>query len=231
MSKVKYLGVIIIVIIFAIITVPNLINRIINGQIVENNRASIPTPLSYIKINNEARKVPDFLFYNQDSLMITNDDFKNKIYVAEFFFTRCPSICPIMNKNMKRIENKFGKRDDFGIASFTIDPENDRPHVLKSYAENYEVFSNNWHFLTGDKGDVYSLANKGFNIFASVNPDVAGGFEHQGYFALIDKKGFIRSRLDKFGNPIVYYLGIDEEGIDVQGTDLIIEDISKLLRE
>ena len=109
MSKVKYLGVIIIVIIFAIITVPNLINRIINGQIVENNRASIPTPLSYIKINNEPRKVPDFLFYNQDSLMITNEDFKNKIYVAEYFFTRCPSICPIMNKNMKRIENEFCK--------------------------------------------------------------------------------------------------------------------------
>ena len=79
MSKVKYLGVIIIVIIFAIITVPNLINRIINGQIVENNRASISTPLSYVKINNEPRKVPDFLFYNQDSLMITNEDFKNKI--------------------------------------------------------------------------------------------------------------------------------------------------------
>ena len=146
MSKVKYLGVIIIVIIFAIITLPNIINRIINGQIVENNRASISTPLSYIKINNEPRKVPDFLFYNQDSLMITNEDFKNKIYVAEFFFTRCPSICPIMNKNMKRIENEFGKRDDFGIASFTIDPENDKPHVLKSYAESYEDFSNNWHF-------------------------------------------------------------------------------------
>ncbi len=231
MSKVKYLGIIIVIIIFAIITVPNLIDRIENNQIVENNRTSSASPLSYIKINNEARKVPDFLFYNQDSLIITNEDFKDKIYVAEFFFTRCPSICPIMNNNMKRIENKFGKRDDFGIASFTIDPENDRPHVLKSYAESYDVFSNNWHFLTGNIKDVYSLANKGFNIFASINPDVAGGFEHQGYFALIDKKGFIRSRLDKFGNPIVYYLGIDQEGIDVQGTDLIIEDISKLLRE
>ena len=231
MNKVKYLGVIIVIIIFAIITVPNLINRIKNNEIVENNRASSGSPLSYIKINNEARKVPDFLFYNQDSLMISNEDFKDKIYVAEFFFTRCPSICPIMNNNMKRIENKFGKRNDFGIASFTIDPENDRPHVLKSYAESYDVFSNNWHFLTGNIKDVYSLANKGFNIFASINPDVAGGFEHQGYFALIDKKGFIRSRLDKFGNPIVYYLGIDQEGIDVQGTDLIIEDISKLLRE
>ena len=231
MNKVKYLGVIIVIIIFAIITVPNLINRIKNNEIVENNRASSGSPLSYIKINNEARKVPDFLFYNQDSLMISNEDFNDKIYVAEFFFTRCPSICPIMNNNMKRIENKFGKRNDFGIASFTIDPENDRPHVLKSYAESYDVFSNNWHFLTGNIKDVYSLANKGFNIFASINPDVAGGFEHQGYFALIDKKGFIRSRLDKFGNPIVYYLGIDQEGIDVQGTDLIIEDISKLLRE
>jgi len=231
MSKVRYLGIIIVIIIFAIITVPNLIDRIENNQIVENNRTSSASPLSYIKINNEARKVPDFLFYNQDSLIITNEDFKDKIYVAEFFFTRCPSICPIMNNNMKRIENKFGKRDDFGIASFTIDPENDRPHVLKSYAESYDVFSNNWHFLTGNIKDVYSLANKGFNIFASINPDVAGGFEHQGYFALIDKKGFIRSRVDKFGNPIVYYLGIDEKGLDVQGTDLIIEDISKLLRE
>ena len=231
MNKVKYLGVIIVIIIFAIIIVPNLIDRIKNNQIVENNRASSASPLSYIKINNKARKVPEFLFYNQDSLIISNEDFKDKIYVAEFFFTRCPSICPIMNNNMKRIENKFGKRNDFGIASFTIDPENDRPHVLKSYAESYDVFSNNWHFLTGNTKDVYSLANKGFNIFASINPDVAGGFEHQGFFALIDKKGFIRSRVDKFGNPIVYYLGIDEEGIDVQGTDLIIEDISKLLRE
>ena len=231
MNKVKYLGVIIVIIIFAIIIVPNLIDRIKNNQIIENNRASSASPLSYIKINNEARKVPEFLFYNQDSLIISNEDFKDKIYVAEFFFTRCPSICPIMNNNMKRIENKFGKRNDFGIASFTIDPENDRPHVLKSYAESYDVFSNNWHFLTGNIKDVYSLANKGFNIFASINSDVAGGFEHQGFFALIDKKGFIRSRVDKFGNPIVYYLGIDEEGIDVQGTDLIIEDISKLLRE
>ena len=231
MNKVKYLGVIIVIIIFAIIIVPNLIDRIKNNQIVENNRASSASPLSNIKINNEARKVPEFLFYNQDSLIISNEDFKDKIYVAEFFFTRCPSICPIMNNNMKRIENKFGKRNDFGIASFTIDPENDRPHVLKSYAESYDVFSNNWHFLTGNIKDVYSLANKGFNIFASINSDVAGGFEHQGFFALIDKKGFIRSRVDKFGNPIVYYLGIDEEGIDVQGTDLIIEDISKLLIE
>ena len=120
---------------------------------------------------------------------------------------------------------------NFGIASFTIDPEHDTPKVLKNYAESYNVFSQNWHFLTGEKEDLYTLANKGFNIFASVNPRVEGGFEHQGYFALIDKKGFIRSRSDAFGNPIVYYMGIDEEDVEVQEVDLLMEDIEKLLKE
>jgi len=132
---------------------------------------------------------------------------------------------------MKRIEEQFGDRKDFGIASFTIDPEQDTPTVLKVYAESYDVFSQNWHFLTGEKETLYTLANKGFNIFASVNPRVAGGFEHQGYFALIDKKGFIRSRSDSFGNPIVYYMGIDEEDVEVQEVDLLMEDIEKLLKE
>ena len=132
---------------------------------------------------------------------------------------------------MKRIEELFGNREDFGIASFTIDPKHDTPSVLKAYAESYDVFSQNWHFLTGEKETLYALANKGFNIFASVNPRVAGGFEHQGYFALIDKKGFIRSRSDSFGNPIVYYMGIDEEEVEVQEVDLLMEDIKKLLKE
>jgi protein SCO1/2 len=136
-----------------------------------------------------------------------------------------------MNKNMKRIEERFGSRSDFGIASFTIDPEHDTPVVLKAYAESYDVFSQNWHFLTAEKDSIYTLANQGFNIFASVNPRVAGGFEHQGYFALIDKKGFIRSRSDQFGNPIVYYMGIDEEDVEVQEVDLLMKDIEKLLKE
>lgn len=132
---------------------------------------------------------------------------------------------------MKRIEARFGSRSDFGIASFTIDPEHDTPSVLKAYAEDYEVVSQNWHFLTGDKDQIYALANQGFNIFASVNPRVEGGFEHQGYFALIDKDGYIRSRTDQFNNPIVYYMGIDQEQLEVQEVDLLIEDIEKLLKE
>ena len=134
-----------------------------------------------------------------------------------------------MNKNMKILDDEFGKRDDFGIASFTIDPENDTPKALKKYSELLNVKSKNWHFLTGDISDIYKISNSGFNIFSSINPDVAGGFEHQGFFALIDKSGYIRSRENGMGSPIVYYLGINNENSNEQGIDMIREDIKKLL--
>ena len=231
MRNTKYIGLILVIIIFGIIFIPKIVSRITNRKIVESNRSQSSIPLQYVFLNGEAKKVPEFAFLNQDSIIISNEDFSKKVYVAEFFFTSCPSICPIMNKNMKRIENRFGKRQDFGIASFSIDPSKDTPSVLKAYAETYDVFSQNWHFLTGEKDKIYDLANEGFNIFASVNPRVAGGFEHQGYFALIDKNGFIRCRSDQFGNPIVYYMGIDEQDVEIQEVDLLIDDIEKLLKE
>ena len=231
MRNTKYIGLILVIIIFGFIFIPKIVSRITNSKIVESNRSQSSIPLQYVFLNGEAKKVPEFAFINQDSIIISNEDFNKKVYVAEFFFTSCPSICPIMNKNMKRIENRFGKRQDFGIASFSIDPIKDTPSVLKEYAETYDVFSQNWHFLTGEKDKIYNLANEGFNIFASVNPRVAGGFEHQGYFALIDKNGFIRCRSDQFGNPIVYYMGIDEQDIEIQEVDLLIDDIEKLLKE
>lgn len=231
MFKFKYIGLFLVVLIFGLLFIPKIMDRISSDSIVEENRTLSSSPLQYITLNGEAKRVPEFTFLNQDSLFISNEDFKEKVYVAEFFFTSCPSICPIMNKNMKRIEARFGSRSDFGITSFTIDPEHDTPSVLKAYAEDYEVVSQNWHFLTGDTDQIYALANQGFNIFASVNPRVEGGFEHQGYFALIDKDGYIRSRTDQFNNPIVYYMGIDQEQLEVQEVDLLIEDIEKLLKE
>ena len=203
--------------------------RIENQSISDTKRLSKSDELSHIKLNQEKRKVADFLFLNQDSLFISNQDFKGKVFVAEFFFTRCPSICIEMNKNMKILDELYGDRDDFGIASFTIDPENDTPTTLKKYSELIEVKSKNWHFLTGDKEDIYELSNKGFNIFSSINEAVEGGFEHQGFFALIDKDGYIRSRVNDFGTPIVYYSGITNENEDVQGIEMIKEDIDKLL--
>ena len=231
MKNLSYIGLIIILIVFGLLFIPKIADRVMNNTQVESNRSVPAKPLAYIKLNGEAKKVPEFLMLNQDSLLIGNEDFKGKVYLAEFFFTRCPTICPIMNKNMKILDDRFGARQDFGIASFTIDPENDTPHVLKQYAEDYGVKSQNWHFLTANKSTVYELANSGFSIFAGINPAVAGGFEHQGYFALIDKNGYIRSRVDRFDNPIVYYSGLDREDQQIQGVDMLLEDIELLLKE
>jgi protein SCO1/2 len=216
--------------VFGILFVPKIVNRIQQQDWVSASRLSTSKKeLVYINLNGEDKKVPEFVLTNQDSLLISNEDYLGKVYLVEFFFTSCPTICPRMNINMKKIEAVFGHRDDFGIASITIDPKTDTPTQLKTYAEAYQVLSPNWHFLTGDQDYIYDLANRGFNIFAGINPDVAGGFEHQGYFALIDQEGYIRSRTDSAGNPIVYYLGIDEEDVNQQGTEMLLEDIPKLL--
>ena len=229
MRRYSYIAVAFIVLVFGIIFIPRIIERFQQASFVDSNRLSAPLPLSFIELNGEKKRVPDFVFINQDGRFISNEDYLGKVYVIEFFFTTCPTICPIMNANMKRLEEAFGTRDDFGIASFTIDPEKDTPEQLKRYAENMGVFSQNWHFLTGDASTIYELANTGFNILAGINPKVAGGFEHQGYFALVDQNGYLRSRTDRFGNPIVYYLGIPESELDVQGTDMLLEDVQKLL--
>jgi protein SCO1/2 len=231
MKNFRYIGLILVLLVFGLLFIPKIVDRIANNTQVESNRSVPAQPLAYIKLNGTAKTVPEFLMLNQDSLPIGNEDYIGKVYVAEFFFTRCPTICPIMNKNMKILDDRFGDRLDFGIASFTIDPEYDTPSVLKKYAEDYVVKSQNWHFLTDKKSVIYELANAGFSIFAGINPAVAGGFEHQGYFALIDKRGYIRSRVDQFGNPIVYYSGLDREDQQTQGVEMLLEDIELLLKE
>jgi protein SCO1/2 len=231
MKKYSYVGISFIILIFGIIVFPKIMDRIENQSINDTKRLSLSDELSFIKLDGKNRKVEEFLFLNQDSLLIGNEDFKGKVYVAEFFFTRCPSICIEMNKNMKILDELYGEREDFGIASFTIDPENDTPTALKKYSELIDVKSKNWHFLTGDIDEIYALSNKGFNIFSSINEKVAGGFEHQGFFALVDQNGYIRSRLNDYGTPLVYYSGISNKNESIQGIEMIKEDIEKLLNE
>jgi len=242
MKKYSYVGVSFVILIFGIIFIPKIVNRIKSTTVVKNDRMSANNPyankkLSYIKINNKPRKVPEFAFHNQDSIMITNHDYIGKVYVAEFFFTSCPTICPKMSRNLVYLQNQLKAYDNFGIASFTINPKYDTSRRLKKYAENYKVTNPDWHFLTGDREDLYQLANAGFNIYAAENPEVQGGFEHNGYFALIDQEGYIRSRYDASGNPIIYYrgtIGIDEK-VDQNGEEeqitILLEDIKKLLEE
>ena len=239
-KKYTYVWVSLVVLVFGILFIPKIVDRVKTDTIVENDRMNIKDnsqELAYVLLNGKKRRVPNFQFTNQDSLLITENDYKGKVFVVEFFFTTCPSICPIMTNNLVEIQDEFGHLDEFGIASFSITPEYDTPQVLKEYAEEHGITDLDWHLLTGDQEKIYELANVGFNIFAAEAPDVPGGFEHSGLFALIDKKGYIRSRVDGFGNPIVYYRGTitESEGENDHGEQEQISalkaDIKKLLAE
>ncbi|MEE9363924.1 MAG: SCO family protein [Cellulophaga sp.] len=239
-GKYTYVWVSLVILVFGIFFIPKIVDRISSGNIVEKDRMSIKDnkgDLAYILIKGQKKRVPSFAFRNQDSLLISNEDYLGKVYVAEFFFTTCPTICPVMNQNLVQVQNEFKGFENFGVASFTINPEYDTSRVLKEYASKYEISNVDWHLMTGSREDIYKLANEGFNIFAAQAPDVVGGFEHSGMFALIDKNGFIRSRYDNHGNPVIYYRGTitEEQGENDHGEKQEItalkEDIKKLLKE
>lgn len=223
----SYIWISFIVLIFGIIVVPEIINRFTTNQVVKGDRLDAIDNNGASNTNLiEIGPAPKFELTNQDNKKISNKEYLGKVYVLEFFFSTCPTICPKMNKSMLEIQNKFFGNPNFGIASITINPENDTPEVLKKHAEELGVKSTNWHFLTGDKTYIFELANKGFNLYAGENSKVNGGFEHSGLFALIDKKGNIRCRKDDYGNPILYYDGLDKKGVQA-----IEQDIAILLRE
>ncbi|MEN9336076.1 MAG: hypothetical protein RLZZ500_1063 [Bacteroidota bacterium] len=230
MKNKSYIGLSFIVLIFGIIFVPKIVNRIKNGDVVRNDRMSLSSEIKEEESKSSLvvmGKAPSFSLTDQNKKTITNADYKGKVYVLEFFFSTCPSICPVMNKNMVTIQNEFGTNPNFGIASISINPEHDTPEILKEHAAKVGVSIENWHLLTGDKKYIFELSNKGFNIFAGESKEkVNGGFEHSGLFALIDKNGNIRCRRDAQGNPILYY-----DGLEAPGIKAISEDIKILLNE
>jgi len=240
----SYIGIAFIILVFGIIFIPRIVDRITNNDISrqesrsnqQKEQASKNSDLVFISNNGKYRKVPSFSFINQKGETITNKNYEGKVYVIEFFFTTCPTICPRMNRNLIQIQNEFKDFDDFGVASFTINPEHDTPETLKAYAEKYGVTNPNWHLMTGGKDAIYKLSNEGFYIYAAENSNIEGGFEHSGNFALIDKNGFIRSRVVN-ENPLIYYNGItsesektDEDG-KLEEISALKEDIRKLLSE
>lgn len=139
--------------------------------------------------------IPSFTFINQDSLVVTNKDFDNSIYVADFFFTSCPSICPTMSKNLLKVLNKYQGNGEVKILSHSIDSKYDTPWVLKRYADKLGVEGNQWQFVHGTQQDIYTMADK-YMVYAKEDADAPGGFEHQGWFILIDKEKRIRGAYD-----------------------------------
>ena len=227
MKNKSYIGLSFIVLVFGIIFIPRIINRIKNGTVVQGDRIDAVSnhknpETGLLKIG----PAPKFELTDQNNTKISNETYKGKVYVVEFFFSTCPTICPIMNRNMVDIQNEFFGNPNFGIASISINPEYDTSKVLQEHAQKIGVKSSNWHLLTGDKDYIYSIANKGFNLYVGENKNISAGFEHSGLFALIDKQGTIRCRKDKFENPILYYDGLDKKGVKA-----ITQDIKKLLNE
>ena len=234
-----------IILIFGLLFVPRIIERIKTDDISRSESRSLKVDnfennsdsLSFLIVNDQRKKVPNFEFLNQNGKIITNKDFLGKVYIVEFFFTTCTTICPVMNTNLVHIQNSFTSYPNFGVASFSINPEFDTVEILKKYQKDNGIINPNWHLMTGNREKTYKLANDGFNMYTAAGKNFVDGFEHSGYFALVDKGGYLRCRKDQFGNPKIYYRGSvnHSEKLDLNGEaeeiSLLKEDILKLLNE
>lgn len=164
--------------------------------------------------------VGSFTFLNQHGDTINQDFVKNKVYVAEYFFTTCGSICPIMNKQMKRVNDVYYDNPEVAILSFTVDPDVDTVEQMKRYADEHKIKGEHWQFLTGSKTDLYQLARQSYFVLKPAEAenlgDAGSDFIHTNNFVLVDKQSRIRG----------YYDGTNPEEVGK-----LIEDIGRLLRE
>ena len=161
-------------------------------------------------------RVGTFRFLNQDSSWVTAATFANKVYVADFFFTSCPTICPIMAKHMLKVYETYKNNPQVGIISHSIDPTYDDVNVLRKYANGLQVSSKTWHFVTGKQADIHDIALKRYFSVAIEDSTAAGGYLHSGSFLLVDNKQRIRGVYD---------------GTSATSVDSLIHDISLLLDE
>jgi protein SCO1 len=161
-------------------------------------------------------QIPDFEFINQDSVEITQKNFAGKIYVADFFFTTCPTICPKMKTQMLRIFKKFKDNPNVAILSHSIDPRHDTPAVLKEFSKNLGIQNSMWTMVTGDKAKIYEIGQKSYMVSATDDPTQPGGIVHSGAFILVDKNRHIRGIYD---------------GTEPERVDKLMEDMEVLLKE
>lgn len=142
------------------------------------------------------RTIPVFKFLNQDSAVVTNKDFDGAIYVADFFFTSCPTICPTMHRNLLKVYHKYLNNPEVKLASHTIDVKYDTPSRMKAYATKLGIKGTQWEFLWGTKEEIYTLAERNYLVSVGQDKAAPGGFIHQGYLVLVDKDKRIRGAYD-----------------------------------
>lgn len=166
-----------------------------------------------VRINDTLwHTIPPFAFTGQNNQTITNEQFKGKIYIADFFFTHCPSICPTMTKSLRRIQAAFKPDDDIMILSHTVDPVRDTPQRLSDYADRYEADSTCWFFVTGDKKALYDQARYGYFVSATEGDGGEEDFVHTEKFVLVDPQGVIRG----------YYDGTDSVAVNRLVRDIVV---------
>lgn len=172
-----------------------------------------------LRIGN-GHHVGNFSFLNQEGETITQTEVDGKVYVVEYFFTTCGTICPKMNDQMRRIQFEFADNDAVRLMSFTVDPDVDTVAQMKRYADDHGAKKGQWHFLTGSKEDLYALARKSFFVLKPAEAknlgDVGSDFIHTNNFVLVDQKGRLRG----------YYDGTSKKEVDV-----LMKDIERLLEE
>lgn len=157
--------------------------------------------------------IPDFEFICQEDTTLSSDEMRGKVYVANFFFSSCPTICPAMNYNLKQVQDRFLGYDDIYFLSFTVDPEYDTPEVLKKYEGKVGAVNGRWYFLTGQKEALYKTA-RDFFVNAMEDSTAAGGFLHSEYLVIVDWEGRIRSRTDEQGNLKAVYNGTSPDEVN-----------------
>ncbi len=159
---------------------------------------------------NVLAQVNDFKLINSDSQEISLKDFKGKIWVADFFFTSCGTICPMMGSHMGRLQRTFQSYPDVKLVSFSVNPEQDNPEVLKKYAKKYHADTRQWFFLTGSREEITKLMVTSFKM-----GDIKEPIFHSSYFTLVDRQGKIRG----------YY-----DSANVKNIDKVILDLKQLLK-
>lgn len=186
------------------------------GNSLEQNSLPILGNTIYEANDTIYHVIQDFQLLDQDSSIVTNASMADKVYVADFFFTSCPTICPKMKAQMLRVYDQFKGNEQVGILSHTIDPAYDTVPLLKDYAARLGVESNQWKFLWGDQDTIYELAEKSYMSIADEDGEAPGGFIHSGAFLLVDKQRRIRGIYD---------------GTMPEQVDILMKDINKLLKE
>jgi protein SCO1/2 len=148
------------------------------------------------KIDTVYQTIPDFEFLNQDSVLINQNTFKDKIYIADFFFTSCSTICPTMHRNLKTVYDEYLTNSEVLFLSHTIDFKYDKPSVLNHYAKKLGLDTKKWQFVYGSKDQIYKLATESYLVVVEEDNKAKDGYVHQGWLVLIDKQKRIRGAYD-----------------------------------